>query len=133
MRRKKAYFSDKVASLINEPLNNGVIKHAHGSAEVKGECGTRMIVFLKINKGIIVNAKFVTDGCGVSYACGSAVTEMIQNKTCVEAAKLTPDDIVQYLGGLPASDLHCANLCIYALLASLQQYEDKKPEDTIDS
>ena len=132
MKRKKAYFSEKVASLINEPLNNGVIKRAHGSAEVKGECGTRMIVFLKINKGTIVNAKFVTDGCGVSYACGSAVTEMIKNKTCIEAAKFTPDNIVQYLGGLPASDLHCADLSIYALLASLQNYEDRKSEDNID-
>jgi nitrogen fixation NifU-like protein len=125
MKRKKTYFSAKVASLINNPINIGTLKDAHGGAEVEGDCGTRMVIFLNIINDTILDAKFITDGCGVSYACGSAVTEMIKNKTCIEAAKLSPDDIVQYLGGLPASDLHCADLCMYALLAALKNYEER--------
>jgi NifU-like protein involved in Fe-S cluster formation len=125
MYSKKRYFSAKVTSLINEPLNIGTLKDPDGCAEVKGECGTTMMIFLKVSKGVITIAKFITDGCGVSYACGSAITEMVKEKTCEQALKITSQNIVKYLGGLPASDLHCADLSIQALWTAISDYTEK--------
>jgi len=125
MDTQKRYFSTKVTSLINEPLNIGVLKDPNGCAEVKGECGTTMMIFLKIREGKIVKTKFITDGCGVSNACGSAITEMAKDKTCEQALKITSNEIVQYLGGLPASDLHCADLSVQALWTAISDYNEK--------
>ena len=129
MDKIKRYFSEKLTSLINEPLNNGILKNPDGSSEMKGDCGTTMMIFLKITNGKIIDAKFITDGCGVSNACGSAITEMIKGKTCEQAAKITSQDIVQFLGGLPASDLHCAELSVQAFWAALAEFQDKIAEE----
>ena len=126
VRRKKTFFTKKVTALIQNPKNNGTLADSDCCAAVKGECGTTMVFYLKIVNKKIIDATFTTDGCGVSYACGSALTEMIKNKLYTEAAHIAPDKIVDDLGGLPASDLHCAYLSVSTLLAALDDYKENK-------
>ena len=48
-----------------------------------------------------MNASFWTDGCGPSIASGSMVTELVKGKSVSEALKITQQDILDALGGLP--------------------------------
>jgi nitrogen fixation NifU-like protein len=113
-------FSDMVLMLANEPLNVGEVENPNGFGCMKGSCGESISIFLRVTEGIISDSKFLTDGCGAILACGSAVTELIKGKTPYEAAKTYPQTIVKYLGGLPASHLHCSVIAVQALQKALE-------------
>ena len=112
-------YSDKVLALAYDPLNVGEIENADSFGYAKGTCGDEITIFLKIENGKICNAKFLTDGCGATLACGSSITELVKGKTVWQAKKIYPQDIINYLGGLPASHLHCAVLAVQALREAL--------------
>jgi len=119
-------YSDKVLTLAYEPLNVGEMENPDGFGYVKGFCGDRMAIFLKLTDRKISDAKFLTDGCGATLACGSAVTELTKGKTPYEAAKITPQAVIKYLDGLPASHLHCAVLAAQALQAAIENLQTSK-------
>jgi len=112
-------YSEKVLTLAYEPLNVGEIKNPDGSARVQGSCGDSMEVSLKIHNSIITEIRFLTDGCGATLACGSAVTELARGKTIYQAENISPQTIIHYLDGLPESHIHCAVLAVQALQQAL--------------
>jgi len=119
-------YSDKVLTLAYEPMNVGEIENPDTFGYVKGSCGDEMTIFLRIKDGRIYDAKFLTDGCGATLACGSTVTELAKGKTIWEAKKIHPQGIVDYLGGLPASHLHCAFLAVRALRKALDNLNSRE-------
>jgi len=67
-------------------------------------------MYLKVEEGAIKDAKFQAIGCAGAFASGSALTEMVKGKTLEEAKKLTEQDVIKDLEGLPGPKLHCARL-----------------------
>lgn len=120
MGKASELYSDKVLTLAYEPINVGEMENPDGFGHVKGPCGDTMLVFLRVTDGTISDAKFLTDGCGATVACGSAVTELARGKTPYEASKIQPQYVVRYLKGLPASHLHCAVLAVQTLRKALE-------------
>jgi len=72
----------------------------------------------------ISEATFLTDGCGATLACGSVVTELVRGKSGYEALKITVQDVIGYLDGLPASHVHCAVLAVQALHDAIKNSND---------
>jgi nitrogen fixation NifU-like protein len=118
-------FSDKVLDLAYEPTNVGEIEDADAVGFVKGDCGDRMAIFLKMDRGKIKKATFLTDGCGATIACGSAVTELIRNKSSYEAIKIYPQMVIRYLDGLPTSHVHCAVLAVQTVHEALENLKKR--------
>jgi nitrogen fixation NifU-like protein len=87
-----------------------------------------MSIWLNINSGTIINAGFVTDGCGTTLASGSMVTEMAKGKPLAEAQKISQRDILDALGGLPEESEHCALLAANTLKAAIRDYLTQKEE-----
>lgn len=91
-------YNDKVIKHYSNPRNVGEIENASGIGEVGNPvCGDIMKMYLKIENGIIKDAKFKTFGCGAAIATSSISTEMIKGKTVEEALKLTNKDVVKDL------------------------------------
>ena len=85
-----------------------------------------MKLYLKINdKGIIEDAKFQTFGCAAAIVSSSVATEMIKGKTVEEALKLENQEILDYLGGLPAHKIHCSVLAKEAIEDAIDNYNKK--------
>lgn len=62
-------YSEKVLDHFMNPRNVGEIENADGVAQVGNpKCGDIMKMYLKIENGIIVDAKFKTFGCGAAVA-----------------------------------------------------------------
>ncbi|MBQ4629049.1 MAG: iron-sulfur cluster assembly scaffold protein, partial [Clostridia bacterium] len=62
-------YNEKVMDHFANPRNVGEIENADGVGEVGNvKCGDIMKIFLKIENGIIVDAKFKTFGCGAAVA-----------------------------------------------------------------
>jgi len=116
---RKAGYSEKAIDYYIKKRNVGVIEGARAAESYAGLCGDSMIVYLKIEKGLILDAKFQAVGCAGAFASGSALTEMIKGKTLKVAENITEQDVTRDLGRLPGPKLHCVRLAIDALKKSI--------------
>lgn len=70
------------------PRNFGSLSGASHKAEgFNPLCGDRLTVYLEINKGILEKVSFVGDGCAISKASASLMTESLRGKDLAEADK----------------------------------------------
>src|SRR5690606_11605035 len=119
-------YSEKVMEHFRNPRNVGEIEDADGVGVVGNpKCGDIMKMYLKIEDGIIVDAKFKTFGCGSAIASSSMATEMIKGKTIEEAMKVTNKAVAEALDGLPPIKMHCSVLAEQAIKAALLDYSKK--------
>lgn len=118
-------YSEKVMDHFTNPRNVGEMPDASCMGEVgNAKCGDIMRIYLKINDdGVITDAKFNTFGCASAIASSSMATEMVKGRTIAEARKLTNQEVVDALDGLPAQKIHCSVLADEAINAALDNNE----------
>jgi len=85
-------------------------------------CGDQMLVAIKVKEGRIQDCRWKTYGCASAIASTSILSEYVKGKTLEEAYKVTPQDIVEHLGGLPDHKIHCSVLGDKALRAAIEDY-----------
>lgn len=122
-------YSDKVIDHYNKPRNVGSFpKDAQevGTGIVGApECGDVMKLQIKVEDGVIVDAKFKTFGCGSAIASSSLATEWLKGKTPDQAGEIKNTEIVNELH-LPPVKIHCSVLAEDAIKAALQDYQEKQ-------
>lgn len=119
-------YSEKVMDHFMNPRNVGEIEDASGVGTVgNAKCGDIMKVYLKIENGIIEDAKFKTFGCGAAVATSSMATELVKGKSIYEALKVTNKAVMEALDGLPPVKVHCSLLAEEAIHAALWDYAEK--------
>jgi nitrogen fixation NifU-like protein len=119
-------YSEKVMDHFMNPRNVGEIESADGVGEVGNPaCGDMMRLYLKIDEGMVVDAKFRTFGCGAAIASSSMLTEMIKGKTVEEARAITNQHVADALDGLPAVKIHCSVMAEQAVKSALDDYAKK--------
>jgi nitrogen fixation protein NifU and related proteins len=120
-------YSKKVLEHFKNPKNVGKIEGADGIGTVGNRaCGDVMHLYIAVKADKIVDIKFETMGCAAAIATSSMITELAKGKTIDEASKLTKDNIVDALEGLPPIKIHCSLLAVEALHKAIEDYKQKK-------
>jgi NifU-like protein len=121
-------YTEKVREHFLHPQNVGEIAQPDLDATVGNiTCGDALRLMVKLDpQGRIADAKFQTFGCASAIASSDALIDIIKGKTLDEAARITNDDIAQYLGGLPEAKMHCSVMGMEALQKAIAQYR-KQP------
>ena len=114
-------YSATLKDHLANPRHAGELSNANRVAEQTNPvCGDRLRLALRLRDGRIETARFLAYGCAPTLACGSVLAEMIEGMSVDEAARLTRQDIVRALDGLPARKQHAAALAIETLRAALE-------------
>ena len=124
-------YSEKVIDHYENPRNVGKLDSqdsAVGTGVVGAPaCGDVMRLQIKVEDGIITDAKFKTYGCGSAIASSSLVTEWVKGKTLDEAGAIKNAEIAEELA-LPPVKIHCSILAEDAIKAAINDYKSKHGE-----
>jgi len=121
-------YSDKVIDHYENPRNVGSFDKndpSVGTGMVGAPaCGDVMKLQIKVEDGIITDAKFKTYGCGSAIASSSLVTEWVKGRTLAEAASIKNSEIASELA-LPPVKIHCSILAEDAIKAAVDDYRNR--------
>jgi nitrogen fixation NifU-like protein len=125
-------YSEKVIDHYENPRNVGKMDVGDvnvGTGMVGAPaCGDVMKLQIRVEDGIIQDAKFKTYGCGSAIASSSLVTEWVKGKTLEQAGSIKNSDIAEELA-LPPVKIHCSILAEDAIKAAIEDYKKKHPND----
>ena len=121
-------YSEKVIDHYENPRNVGKMDADDptvGTGMVGAPaCGDVMRLQIKVEEGVITDAKFKTYGCGSAIASSSLATEWMKGKTLDQAAQITNMDLAEELA-LPPVKIHCSVLAQDAIQAAIKDYKSK--------
>jgi nitrogen fixation NifU-like protein len=121
-------YSDKVIDHYENPRNVGSFEKDDptvGTGMVGAPaCGDVMKLQIKVEDGIITDAKFKTYGCGSAIASSSLVTEWVKGRTLDEAQSIKNSEIASELA-LPPVKIHCSILAEDAIKAAVNDYRNR--------
>jgi nitrogen fixation NifU-like protein len=122
-------YSDQVMDHYQNPRNVG--KFDKGDEDVgtgmvgAPACGDVMQLQIKVEDGVILDAKFKTYGCGSAIASSSLLTEWVKGRTLDSANAIRNTDIATELA-LPPVKIHCSVLAEDAIKAAIKDYIEKQ-------
>ena len=121
-------YSDKVLDHYENPRNVGRMDPTDPTVGTgltgAPACGDVMKLQIKVENGIITDAKFKTYGCGSAIASSSLVTEWVKGKTLEQAGAIKNSAIAEELA-LPPVKIHCSILAEDAIKAAINDYRNK--------
>ena len=121
-------YSDKVIDHYENPRNVGSFDKNDptvGTGMVGAPaCGDVMKLQIKVEDGVITDAKFKTYGCGSAIASSSLVTEWVKGKTLEQAGSIKNSEIAEELA-LPPVKIHCSILAEDAIKAAVNDYRNR--------
>ncbi|MBU0686244.1 MAG: Fe-S cluster assembly scaffold protein NifU [Candidatus Margulisbacteria bacterium] len=119
-------YNPTVMDHFMHPRNMGDMENPDGVGHIGNpQCGDIMEMYIKVKDNVIIDVKFKTFGCGAAIASSSIVTELVKGKTIEEALKITNQQVVDALGGLPPIKRHCSVLGEDALKSAIDDYLKK--------
>ncbi|MEM3706123.1 MAG: iron-sulfur cluster assembly scaffold protein [Candidatus Bathyarchaeia archaeon] len=119
----KAGYSAKAIKLYASKVNVGSMDKPDVSFAYTGlPCGDTITLCLKLENDVIKDAKFEYKGCVGTACAGSALTSLLIGKRIEEAWKITKEDVLRELNGLP--ETHCA-VAVNALRKALEKLEER--------
>ena len=119
-------YSEKAMDHFLNPRNMGKFDDPDGIGDVGNPgCGDLMTIHIKVEDGKIIDIKFKTLGCAAAIATSDMICELAKGKTLDEALEITFQDVVDELGKLPPSKVHCANLAQKGLKEAIDDYRKK--------
>jgi nitrogen fixation protein NifU and related proteins len=119
-------YQENVLDYYKHPRNKEMlVGYTHTARKLNPLCGDDLTIYVKIQNGVVTKATFQGNGCAISQAAISMLTEKIIGMDIESLHTLSKEDIVMLLG-IPITYTRekCAVLSLQVLQKSLM--EEKK-------
>jgi len=129
------FYRENILDHYRNPRNKGHLDNpTHMHEDHNPLCGDVIRIDLHVNDEDVIEAvRFAGEGCAISQASASMLTEMIQGKTLEEAKQVSKEDILEALGiDIGPVRLKCALLSLKVLKAGVYGLADWTDEDEDD-
>jgi Fe-S cluster assembly scaffold IscU len=124
-------YSDKVIDHYENPRNVGSLDKDDvevGTGIVGAPaCGDVMKLQIRVEDGVITDARFKTYGCGSAIASSSLVTEWVKGMRVDQALEINNGQIAEELS-LPPVKIHCSVLAEDAIKAAIRDWQAKQAQ-----
>ena len=118
-------YSEIILDYYRHPRNKGTLEHAQINAKDSNPlCGDIIEMQLELDKNNSVrDVRFNGQGCAISQASASMLTELVKGKTIDDVRKISKEEILSLIGGqLSAVRLKCALLSLKVLKTGVYNY-----------
>jgi nitrogen fixation protein NifU and related proteins len=115
-------YSEKAIQYYLEKPYMGTIPDADHLSEMTGTCGDTMSICLKVENGVIKDARYQVLGCPGAVASAMATVDLIKGKTIEDVRALNDGDVYRLLEDIPAQKHHCIQLAVRTLQKALDEY-----------
>lgn len=118
-----ALYSDVLLDHFRHPRNYGSIVAPDVSyEEFNPLCGDRIRIELKLDQTTIIEARFKGDGCAISTAAASLLTELLNGSQVETVTAISDDQLIAKLeSNIQPTRRQCALLALEALRAGLKE------------
>lgn len=117
-------YSAKLLSRFLEPAHAGEVSSPDGVGEEGNiTCGDVVQLWIKVEDGLIAEARFRAQGCATAIAAADAACELVSGWTVSAARTLDLAEISVLLGGISEDRMNCATICLGALRSALDQVQ----------
>lgn len=123
---KNSGYSTTAIEYYTKKVNVGIIKNPSVALSYTGSCGDTIKIYLMIDSGVIIDAKFEAIGCAGAFSACSALLKIIKGKSIIEAEKTSIEDIIEHLESVPSTKIDCIYLARKAFEKTLKLYKEKK-------
>lgn len=118
-------YKEIILDYYKNPRNRGTVDSPQATARDSNPlCGDVVEMQMKFLEGKVADIKFNGDGCAISQASASMLTELVMGKTIEEVRKLDKVILLENLGSpnLGAVRIKCALLPLKVMKTALYQY-----------
>ena len=124
-----AIYSEVLLDHFRNPRNYGGLPSPDiAYEEFNPLCGDRIRIELKISDNRIAAASFVGDGCAISIAAASLLTELILDAEIDKGVLISDEELLSSLkSDIKPSRMKCALLPLDALCSCMKIYNQSKP------
>ena len=119
-------YTPELLEHFKRPRHLGAPANANGCGMVGDPaCGDFLVVWIQVEEGRIEDIGFLCRGCPAAIGTASAMTTLALGRTLEQARAITPEHILEAVGGLPSVKVHCSNLGAAALHNAIRDYLDE--------
>jgi nitrogen fixation NifU-like protein len=127
-------YRETILDHYRHPRNYGDLPNANAHARDSNVlCGDVVEMQLRIHANKIEEARFRGEGCAISIATASMLTEFSKGKSISEIKGLGNKELVKLLGTDPGpARIECAILGLEVMKAAIDKRQDVKASEEID-
>ena len=118
-------YSEIILDYYRHPRNKGALEHPNIKAKDSNPlCGDIIEMQLELDgNGSVKDVKFNGQGCAISQASASMLTELVKGRNLDDVRNISKEDILSLIGGqLSAVRLKCALLSLKVLKTGVYGY-----------
>jgi len=125
-------YSEIILELYKHPMNEGKIENADLTAQGGNPlCGDAVRLDIVFEGNRVKEIMFSGEGCAISQASASLLTDIVKGKTMEEIQALKPENVFEYLGNIVQTRIKCALLPLHVLKEGLREYRKKEEKPLV--
>lgn len=121
MLTASGYSKTAIRYYIDKP-HMGQLADADIASEMTGTCGDTMGIYIKLDNGVVADAKYQVMGCAGAVSAAMAVVDLIKGHDLDFARSIDDGTVFKVLEEIPVKKHHCIQLAVKTLHKALDQH-----------